>query len=104
MEATRLAAAMEMEERGSVEERLSREILRKFKLVSTARPGAAAGAAAPHVDGPPRVQATEAEGKEDREIVCEEIFNDVTGVLDENAQGGPHAPSSAAHSARIGTR
>ena len=33
------------------------------------------------------LQATEAEQKEDREILCGEIFSDVTGELDELAQG-----------------
>lgn len=32
-------------------------------------------------------QATEAEQKDDREILCGEIFSDVTGELDELAQG-----------------
>ena len=33
------------------------------------------------------LQATEAEQKEDREIICGEVFTDVTGELDELAQG-----------------
>lgn len=33
------------------------------------------------------VQATDAEQKEDREIICGEVFADVTGELDELAQG-----------------
>jgi len=32
-------------------------------------------------------QATEAEGKDDREVICKEIFADVTEELDELAQG-----------------
>lgn len=32
-------------------------------------------------------QATEAETKEDREIVCEEVFCDITGQLDADAKG-----------------
>jgi hypothetical protein len=33
-------------------------------------------------------QATEAETKEDREIICEEVFCDITGQLDFAAKGG----------------
>ena len=32
-------------------------------------------------------QATDAEAKDDREIVCSEVFADVTGSLDDNALG-----------------
>lgn len=32
-------------------------------------------------------QATEAETKEDREIICEEVFCDITGQLDFAAKG-----------------
>lgn len=32
-------------------------------------------------------QATDAEAKDDREIVCSEVFADVTGSLDDNAIG-----------------
>ena len=32
-------------------------------------------------------QATDAEAKDDREIVCSEVFADVTGTVDNNAQG-----------------
>lgn len=35
----------------------------------------------------PAVQATEAETKEDREIICEEVFCDITGQLDYVAKG-----------------
>ena len=33
------------------------------------------------------LQASESELKEDREIICAEVFSDVTGELDELAQG-----------------
>jgi hypothetical protein len=33
------------------------------------------------------LQATEAETKEDREIICEEVFCDITGQLDFVAKG-----------------
>ena len=33
------------------------------------------------------VQATDLEGKDDREIVCSEVFADVTGTVSDNAQG-----------------
>lgn len=33
------------------------------------------------------LQATEAETKEDREIICEEVFCDITGQLDFIAKG-----------------
>ena len=33
------------------------------------------------------MQANDAELKEDREILCSEVFTDVTGELDELAQG-----------------
>ncbi|KAG1674719.1 hypothetical protein FOA52_013554 [Chlamydomonas sp. UWO 241] len=46
----------------SVEEALNREVIRKLRL------------------------ATEAETKEDREIICEELFCDITGTLDANSQ------------------
>lgn len=32
-------------------------------------------------------QAIDAEAKDDREIVCSEVFADVTGTVDERAQG-----------------
>ena len=32
-------------------------------------------------------QATEAETKDDREVVCSELFADITGAVDNNAQG-----------------
>lgn len=35
-------------------------------------------------------QATEAETKDDREVVCSEVFADVTGGVDNNAQGKFH--------------
>ncbi|KAL3154406.1 hypothetical protein ABBQ32_013879 [Trebouxia sp. C0010 RCD-2024] len=47
----------------SVAGKLSREVLRKLRL------------------------ATDAEAKDDREIVCSEVFADVTGSLDDNALG-----------------
>jgi len=40
-----------------------------------------------HARSRPNAQATEAENKEDREIVCEEVFCDITGRLDEDARG-----------------
>lgn len=46
------------------------------------------------------LQATEAENKEDREIVCEEVFCDITGRLDDAARGehaAGHAATSAVH-------
>lgn len=46
----------------NIEEHLSREILRKLRL------------------------AVESETKEDREIICEEVFCDVTGLLDTDVQ------------------
>ena len=51
-----------MDEHLSVEEALSREVIRKLKL------------------------AAEAETKDDREIICEELFCDITGTLDTHAQ------------------
>ena len=39
------------------------------------------------------LQAIEAEQKEDREIVCAEVFSDVTGELDDQAKGKPLAGS-----------
>lgn len=39
-------------------------------------------------------QATEAETKEDREIICEEVFCDITGQLDFAAKGGQSSSSS----------
>lgn len=51
-----------MEEKVSVEEALSREVVRKLRL------------------------AAEAETKDDREIICEELFCDITGTLDVHAQ------------------
>lgn len=41
-----------------------------------------------HADGT-HYQATEAETKEDREIICEEVFCDITGQLDFVAKGVP---------------
>mmetsp|Transcript_34228 Transcript_34228/g.75951 ORF Transcript_34228/g.75951 Transcript_34228/m.75951 type:complete len:538 (-) Transcript_34228:177-1790(-) len=46
----------------SLEEALSSEVMRKLRL------------------------ATEAETKEDREIICEEVFCDITGILDPSVQ------------------
>ena len=38
-------------------------------------------------------QATDAEAKDDREIVCSEVFADITGSLNENAVGkGQYLP------------
>lgn len=54
-----------MDEHLSVEEALSREVIRKLKL------------------------AAEAETKDDREIICEELFCDITGTLDTHAQVRP---------------
>lgn len=54
-----------MDEHLSVEEALSREVIRKLKL------------------------AAEAETKDDREIICEELFCDITGTLDTHAQVCP---------------
>ncbi len=39
--------------------------------------------------GPKPWQATEAETKEDREIVCEEVFCDLAGHVDASARGEP---------------
>lgn len=47
----------------AVQERLAKEVLRKLRL------------------------ATEAEEKEDRDIVCSEVFADITGELNAAAQG-----------------
>lgn len=92
-----------------LEEVVSREIIRKLRLVGCAARGAAArardgtspcrapawravtvrssGAAQCAHDLAAAPQATEAENKEDREIVCEEVFCDVTGKLDAAAKG-----------------
>lgn len=43
------------------------------------------------------LQATEAENKEDREIVCEEVFCDITGKLDAPAKGEAGAACSSTH-------
>ena len=34
-------------------------------------------------------QATEAEEKDDRDIICDEVFADITGAADEQARGAP---------------
>ena len=47
----------------AVQERLAREVLRKLQL------------------------ASDAEHKEDRDIVCSEVFADITGELDRAATG-----------------
>lgn len=67
----------------SIPGKLSREVLRKLRLVRTCY-------ALPFCQTAPQGllhQATDAEAKDDREIVCSEVFADVTGSLDENAVG-----------------
>lgn len=33
------------------------------------------------------MQATEADHKDDREVICGEVFDDINGILDETSQG-----------------
>lgn len=72
-----------------IRESLAKEILRKLELVN--HPAVCQKPVSRVESGTffnlSAVQATQAEQKEDREIVCSEVFADVTGKLDEVAQG-----------------
>lgn len=67
----------------SIPGKLSREVLRKLRLVRNC----SASLLCRTVPEGLLCQATDAEAKDDREIVCSEVFADVTGSLDENALG-----------------
>ena len=70
---------------GSIPSKLAREVFRKLRLVRARFRFLAARATAANMSMV--YQATDAEAKDDREIVCSEVFADVTGSLDDNALG-----------------
>ena len=67
----------------SIPGKLSREVFRKLRLVRTCCALLLCQTAPQGL----LHQATDAEAKDDREIVCSEVFADVTGSLDDNAIG-----------------
>ena len=67
----------------SIPGKLSREVLRKLRLVGICSAFLLCQMEAQGLFH----QATDAEAKDDREIVCSEVFADVTGSLDDNAIG-----------------
>ena len=70
----------------SIPGKLSREVLRKLRLVRTYFISFMFPIVHP-VAQRSLHQATDAESKDDREIVCSEVFADVTGSLDNHALG-----------------
>lgn len=71
-------------------ERLAREVLRKLRLVRGIQPVCKRyflrGRVFP-VKCATSLQATEAEEKDDRDIICDEVFADITGAVGEQARG-----------------
>lgn len=84
---------------GSIPGRLSREVLRKLRLVRT-RTRCFFRNIGQHLNEPV-LQATDAEAKDDREIVCSEVFADITGTLDDNAIGDAYMSIAASWLAAV---
>jgi hypothetical protein len=77
----------------TVLDKLAREVLRKLRLVRTCD-AIVHPCSNHHCPGhlgkrltAPAMQAVEAEEKEDREIICSEVFSDITCELDGHAKG-----------------